>query len=227
MGQSKWLIILVTAVITAVVIGGGVYLWQNKEIQPAPTQQLEKKQEVRSLADCSKLGSSWTLFSNSGTSLSFCYKAPWGNPQLKEEAVDPKVGIGSTWFLTFPTAPSPMLGNQYPLISYQTLDYQLLGDTDAPPFSAWVSMDFNKSNSELARLFPDSQNATALKFTVNSRQVLKAKRDFVEPLSQERITPLDYFMPNVVIDGTSYNLHIIGALEQEADLDKLLNSMVF
>ena len=87
-------------------------------------------------------------------------------------------------------------------------------------------MDFSKSETELAYLFQD-ENAVTQKLTVKGKQVLKVNRDFVEPLSQERITPVDYFIPNVVINGTTYNLHIIGLSEQETDLNKLLESMVF
>ena len=218
-----------TAVITAIVVGGGVYWWQNKETQSALTQQVNQEPEVRLLADCSKLGSPWTRFENSGTSLSFCYKNSWGSPQLKQETLDPRGGKGSQWFITFPSAPrvKSVLGNQYPLINYESLDFQLTGDTDGTPFSAWASIDFNKSGSELARLLFSNENAAVKKLTVNGKQVLKVKSDLIEPLSQERITPLDYFIPNVVINGTTYNLHIIGGVEQEADLDKLLESMVF
>lgn len=221
MEQSKWSTIIVTAVITAVVVGGGVYLWQNKQAQPAPIQQVNQGQEARSLADCNNLGSSWTLFKNSGTSLSFCYKTMWGSTELKESGISPEAKVGTVYYISFSKSV-----NNYPLISYSTLDFQKLGDSDVSPVIDWSALNFNKNETELARLFPN-ENATAQKLTVNGKQVLKVNRDFIEPLSQERITPLDYFMPNVVINGTTYNLHIIGSPEQEADLDKLLDSMVY
>jgi len=221
MGQTKGSTIVVTAVIVAVIVGGGVYLWQNKQAQPAPTQQVNQGQEARSLADCSKLGASWTPFSNSKTSLFFCYKTPWGTTTLEETSISPKARKGTVYYVSFSKSV-----NNSPLISYSTLDFQKLGDSDVPPVIDWEALDFSKSETKLAQLFPD-ENATAQKLTVNGKQVLKVNRDFVEPLSQKRITPLDYFMPNVVINGTAYNLHIVGSPKQEADLEKLLDSMVF
>ena len=221
MEKGKWSTIIMTAVITAVIVGGGVYLWQNKKAQPVPMQQVNQEQEARSLADCSKLGSSWTPFSNNGTSLSFCYKNSWGATELKETGTSPEARVGTVYYISFSKSV-----NNYPLISYSTLNFQRLGDSDVPPVINWKTLDFSKSETELARLFTD-ENATAQKLTINSKQVLRVKRNFIEPLSQERITPLDYFMPNVVINGATYNLHIIGSPEQETDLDKLLESMVF
>ena len=228
MEKSKWSTIIMTAVIAAIVVGGGVYLWQNKEAQPVPAQQVNQEQEARSLADCNKLGSSWTQFSNSRTSLLFCYKNSWGGTELKETGISPGARVGTMYYISFSDAPAqPSVNNNpYPLISYSTLDFQTLGDSDVGPGMDWSALDFSKSETELARLFPD-ENATARKLIVNGKQILKVNRDFIEPLSQERITPLDYFMPNTIINGTSYNLHIIGSPEQEADLDKLLESMVF
>jgi hypothetical protein len=221
MEQSKWSTILVAMVTIAVIVGGGVYLWQNKQTQPTLAPQIEKEQEARSLADCNKLGSSWMLFSNSGTSLSFCYKTSWGTTELKETGISPEARKGTAYDISFS---KPV--NNYTLISYSTLDFQRLGDSDVPPVIDWKALDFSKNEIELARLFRN-ENATAQKLTVNGKQVLKVNRDFIEPLSQERITPLDYFMPNVVLNGTTYNLHIIGSPEQETDLEKLLDSMIF
>jgi hypothetical protein len=218
MGQTKWLIIFVTVVIVAIIVGGGVYLWQNKEAQPAQT--VNQEQKALSLADCSKIGSSWALFSNNGTSLSFCYKTSWGSTELKETGISPAARKGTVYYVSFSKSI-----NNYPLISYSTLDFQKTGDNDVPAIIDWKALDFNKSETELARLF--SENATAQKITVNDKQVLKAHSNFIEPLSQERVKSVDYFVPNIVINGTTYNLHILGSSEQEADLDKLLESMVF
>ncbi len=222
MGQSKWSTIIVTAVITAIIVGGGVYLWQNKQAQPAPTQQVDQGQEARLFADCSKLDSSWKLFSNSGTSLSFCYKTTWGSTTLKETSRSPEARVGTIYHISF----SKSVGN-YPLISYSTLDFKRLGASDVPEVMDWKSLDFSKNEIELARLLPADQNATAQKLTVNGKQVLKTHSDFIEPLAQERVKSVDYFMPNVIISGATYNLHILGSPEQEADLDKLLESMTF
>lgn len=222
MGQKQWSTIVVTAVITAVIVGGGVYLWQNKETQPAPTQQVSQEQEARSLADCSKLGSSWTLFSSSGTSLSFCYKTSWGGTKLKETEMSPEARIGTIYYISFSKSV-----NNYPLISYSTPDFQKLGDSDVPEIIDWKALDFNKSETELARLLPSDENAAAQKVIINGKQVLKAHSDFISPLSQTRIQSVRYFLPDVTINGENYNLSVLGSPEQEVDLDKLLESMAF
>ncbi|HBD05199.1 TPA: hypothetical protein DCZ32_01950, partial [Candidatus Uhrbacteria bacterium] len=148
--------------------------------------------------------------------------------ELKETGISPEAMVGTIYYISFSDAPAQPLvnNNPYPLISYSTLDFQTLGDSDVGPGMDWKALDFSKSETELALLFPN-ENATAQKLTVNGKQILKVNRDLIEPLSGERITPLDYFMPDVVINGATYNLHIIGSPEQEADLDKLLESMVF
>ncbi|HBD05208.1 TPA: hypothetical protein DCZ32_01995 [Candidatus Uhrbacteria bacterium] len=226
--KSNTVSVVLAIIITAVIVGGGVYWWQNKENQPVPTQQGNQEQEARSLADCSELGSSWTQFSNSGTSLSFCYRTSWGTTELKETRISPEAKVGTIYYISFSDAPAQPLvnNNPYPLIGYSTLDFQSLGDSDVGPGMDWKALDFSKSETELALLFRN-QNATVQKLTVNGKQVLKVHSDSIEPLSQKRVTPLNYFMPNVVINGTTYNLHINGSPEQEADLDKLLGSMVF
>lgn len=209
--------IVTTVFITTIVVSGGIYYFQKT--QPASMQQVEQKSEARSLTDCNKLGSSWTLSSNSGTSLSFCYKTSWGTSDLKETSISPEARKGTIYYISF----SKSVYN-YPLISYSTLDFQKLGDSDVPLVIDWKALDYSKSETELARLFPN-ENATVQKINVNGKQILKVNRDFVEPLSQKRVTPLDYFMPNIIINGTAYNFHMIGSPEQEADLEKLLESM--
>ena len=212
---------VLTVIITAIIVVGGVYLWQGKQVSSPPAQP-DEEQKVSSLADCSNLSSSWALFSGNETSLSFCYQSAWGDLTVKETGSSQEARTGTVYYLVFPNSV-----NNYPLISYSTLDYKRLGDSDVPPGLDWKGLDFDKSNSELALLFPDFENAIVQKFTVNGRQVLKVHRNFIEPLSQERITPVDYFMPDVTINGENYNLHIIFSPEQESDIDTLLETMSF
>lgn len=346
MGQKQWITVIVTAVITALIVGFSVYFWQNQETQITPVQQVETEQNVKtynssefqysfqypqewfltkgptteyqpevifvskeellegsdpdtelsvtinrsslednvrenlisregvsfagqaatkikftgdfgplatsilvqrdghvlvisydsddeddakiksildsfSFIDCSDLGSTWTLFSDEETTLSFCYKKSWGSTKLKESGISPEAKTGTIYYVSFTKSV-----NNYPLVSYSTPDFLKLGDSDTPMVIDWQALDFSKSDSELVKLFR-GENATVQKLTVNGKQVLKVHRDFVEPLSQERITPVDYFMPNVTINGETYNLHIIGSLEQESDMDLMLDSIRF
>jgi len=196
---------------------------ENKEAQLAPTQKAEEEQEARSLADCTNLDNSWSLFQSNKTSLSFCYKQAWGTPELKEGPVSKESYEGEIWFISFSKST-----NDYPLIRYRSKDFHMIGDTKNQSLSGafFANPDFSKSESELARLFLNT-NATAQKLIINGQQVLKVKRNFIDPVSYDHIQSLDYFIPNVAINGTMYNLDMSGLSEQESDLGKLLESMRF
>jgi len=183
---------------------------------------------VGSSIDCSKLGSAWTAFLSDETSLTFCYRFSWGNPEIAETGTNPSMRTGMVHHVSFPDAPhQPSVnGNRYPHISYSTLDFQILGDGDVPPILDWKELDFGKSEGDLAGLFSET-DAIVKKLSVNGKQVLQVKRDYIGRLSQEHVTPLHYFIPNVVINGTAHNVHVIGAVEQEEDLDLLVESMRF
>lgn len=215
--MSKTWKIIIAVVIIAVVAGGGVYLWRNKVTEPAS--------ETRSLADCSKLGTAWDLFSDNKTTLSFCYKNLWGIIGLKETEISPEARIGTSYYVSFAPKSGIYLPPFSPLISYETLDYRKTGDSDVPPEIAWKMLDFSKSETELALLVHPDEYATAQKLLVNGKQVLKLHRN--RNTVSGPFTSVSYFMPNVVINGTTYNLKITCAPEQEADVDKLLESMTF
>ena len=210
MEKGKWSKIIVTAIIVAVVGGGGIYLWQ-----------------ARSIADCSKLGTEWELFKNDRTSLSFCYKNIWGNPDFTESGIDQKRWVG-TFNSILPlrsVIDYKIKTNNFPMIVYSTLDFQLLGDNTTLPVVDWKESNF-KSDSELARLFPNDRISYTGKLTVNGQKVLKVYRNYTVPLPNDR-SQISYFMPNVVISEKAYNLYVTGFPEQESDIENLLESMHF
>lgn len=207
---------LFTFLLTAVLVG-----CTPVEVSEETVPETEEVEEVVAVADCSDLDDSWSLFFSSETSLSFCYKKDWGETKFKASGLSPEVQVGEVYYVSF----SKSINNS-PLVRYQTPDFQRLGDSDVPPGIDWTKLDFNKSDEELAELF-SGENPTLEKMEVNGKAVLKVHKDFIEPLSQERITPVEYFMPNVTISGNSYNLQIFGSSEIESDLDLLLGTITF
>ncbi len=201
----------------------------KQEGDTATKVDTQSEEEPKTLDTCGKIDSSLALYSNSTTSLSFCYKTSWGVPTVKETEISPESKIGTKYYISFIKLVNGKLVYDSPSISYSTLDFQLTGDRDGSPLmmGKWDTLNFSASETELAKLFVN-QNAVVQKLTTsNSVQAFKVKLDYIEPLSEERITPVHYLIPNIIINETKYNLHIVGSLEQEADLDKLLESMTF
>lgn len=240
MNKSKYVaqVAITVAIVIIVVLSYSIYLWKEitktqipvqqvvENIEPAQQPQVKEEKESQPLDTCGKIDSSLALFSDSTTSLSFCYKISWGTPKIEKSGVSPEAQIGTIYHITFTKIVNKNRVYDSPSISYSTLDFELTGDRDGSPFMGWSKIDFNINETELAKLFPN-QNAVVQKIIVNNKQALKVKSDFVHPLSEERITPLDYFIPHVIINETAYNLHIIGSSEQETDLDKLIESIIF
>ena len=209
--KNKLANIIIVSLIAAVLFSGGIYTWQNKNSVP----------EVTNVADCRKIGDSWDLFSSKETSLNFCYPNSWGQAEFKETSISPQLRNGTQYHISF----SESINNQ-PLISFSTLDFQRLGPSDALPPVNWSAIDFNKTASDLDQIFPN-ENSKTKKLIINGKQVLKVYRDFMDPLSQIRLENMNYFIPQVEISTIMYNLHILGSMEQESDLDKLLNTISY
>jgi len=203
--------IFITAFITIVLVGGGIYGLQTKN----------SIFEVTTIKDCNKLGDAWNLFSSKETSLTFCYPNSWGEAKHKETSISPQLRNGTQYHISFSESK-----NNQPLISFSTLDFQRLGPSDALPPVNWSAIDFNKTESELDEIFPN-ENSKTKKLNINGKQVLKVYRDFMDPLSQIRLENMNYFIPQVEINTTMYNVYILGSKEQESDLDKLLNTISY
>lgn len=203
--------IFITAFITIVLVGGGIYGLQTKN----------SIFEVTTIKDCNKLGDAWNLFSSNETSLTFCYPNSWGQAEFKETSISPQLRNGTQYHISFSESK-----NNQPLISFSTLDFQRLGPSDTLPPVNWSAIDFGKTESELDQIFPN-ENSKTKKLNINGKQVLKVYRDFMDPLSQIRLENMNYFISKVEMDKIMYNLHILGSTEQESDLDKLLNTISY
>lgn len=214
-------------VITALIAGGSVYYWQNKTIQPI-TDTTNGVVKLVSVADCSHLDNTWTPFSNNETTLSFCYKKDWGESNLEETSISPQFLTGTTWFVTFSEAPhlKSVLRNSYPLISYSTPDYKNTGDREGQDFD-WNSLDISNNNDEIAKLFSYADSVDIIKLDLNGNRAIKVKTELTEPFSEEFITPISYYVPNVTINNKPYNLQVMGGPEIESDLDTLIKTFNF
>ena len=72
------------------------------------------------IADCSKLGTEWTLFQNEDAPISLCYKKEWGEPQYKNKDAREGVQEGNVKYISFTKGDA--------LVSIKSEDYKLLGD---------------------------------------------------------------------------------------------------
>lgn len=182
-----------------------------------------KPKTLKPSDDCVELGFGWHGARGEGNSpLAFCYRGYWGETQWEETSISPEARIGTVYYVTFTDAVE-----SFPLISYETLDFEKTGDSDVPAIINWDKVDFNKSNSELAKLMVGDENVVAQKLEINGTMVLKITSDRPQWDSEELRPLVQYFVPKVSISGVEYNLHLIGSDQQEADLDKMMGSMSF
>ncbi len=220
--QAKTVFKLIVVIIAVII--GGMYVRGND--QPSEGQRMEESEKVvETVVSCEDLGEDWVLFSDGNTSLTFCYQKVWGDVIFEETLVDASMRSGTEWFITFsdePAAPSAINGKRLQL-SYATLDYKGADAGHGNAFD-WSALNFELDESELATLFTE-ENVVISKLSVNGKNVLKVKKDFVEPLTQQPAKSLDYYLPNITINETPHNLRIAGAIEQEAQLDMLVETI--
>jgi hypothetical protein len=164
--------------------------------------------------ECSNIGADWSSFSNSH-GVSFCYPTAWGKGSTDETGISPSARIGTTFYTDFDKGP-------FGLLAYSTMDFRKLGDSDVPDFD-WSIVDFTKSNADLKKAFHGTAVETTT-LTIAGRKVLRVQYDFLEPLGGDRWKSVDYYIPNVLIQGVAFNLHITAAPESLAAMEKLLET---
>jgi hypothetical protein len=220
--QREWLFLVIKIVGICLAVALVLYLGLGWYIDRQASTTVEHEQTTDQAVACGELDDSWALFQSDQTSLSFCYEKSWGKPSVKETSISPEARVGTIYHISFSAS-----DNNQPLISYSTPNYQRTGDSDVPRLIDWSQLDFSKSTTELAQLLPDSENSKAEKIIVNGKQVLKVYRDFLAMETEERITQFAYFMPDVIINGETYNLHITCSPSQEKQVDTLLQDLTF
>ncbi|MFH0988257.1 MAG: hypothetical protein V1763_02700 [Parcubacteria group bacterium] len=171
--------------------------------------------------DCARLPGQWSKFIAEDKSLSFCYADSWGAPTLSGSEVALSCRRGDVRYISFARS----IGNS-PLISYSTLDYALTCDRDAGPADIdWQKLGSASTEKELKDNVFFGSVTDVVKTKVNGLSVIKARLDYLDPLSEERVRSVGYFLPGIDIAGKKYNLHISGLPEQETSLDLLLSTM--
>lgn len=187
--------------------------------EEAYTDELEPKPFLREIS-CT---GDWGKFDGGMTSFSFCYSPDWGKATWAASGLSPEVMIGEVYYVTFEES-----GN--PIIAYETLDFEKTGDSDVGNFN-WSIVDFSKSEADLEKIMEGEnvtmtkENVVVEKMEVNGYNVLKVKSQLTSWDDGEKFTVVDYYIPEVNVAGTIYNLHMHGLEEKEAGLESVLKSM--
>ncbi len=234
MQKSTILMISLIVILTNIIVGGVVYCWKsqtNVVVYPgkgestnmtAPKAKVENKQD-KAIVNCEDLGEDWTLFNSDNTTLSFCYQPAWGRPMLKEIEIDPRARVGTMYYVDFVN----LRDKDRVLISYSTPDFEKTGSRDTSNVTDWSKLDFNEDSAQMVQLLSDSENAKGVKLMINNKQVFKMYQEVVFLGEEKKTGILEYFMPNVNIDGNLYNLSIKSSASMENEADKLLESLTF
>ncbi len=228
---------LLSIIITAAIVGGGVYSWQNDktilgeetvgEIEVGTEKNVndEITNETVRIFDCSELEDNWIEFSDVETTLHFCYRKEWGGMNLEETSTGSDYRIGTIWYVGTGTG-------GVPLVSYSTLDYERIGGGDVPNINFWDVVDIHQSEEQLSTAFTKLEaefDGTAIvkKVEVNGQPALKVYRKFIIPLTGGQSEMIHYFIPEVTINNSIYNLEIAGVYSLEDDIDTIAASVDF
>lgn len=198
-------------------------------LTPSTTKQeiskttINKAQKDKTITNCKSFGNSWELFTKANTTLSFCYQPVWGKVTIKEAQIDPNMKVGKMYYVSF----DKLKNKEHILISYSTPDFKRTGARDTWPDFEWSKLDFNKDVSQLVSLLPELINAKGLKLIANNKQVLKVNGEIQLMGDTTKTKMVDYFIPNVTINGKVYNLKIGSTAGMEDEADKVLESLTF
>lgn len=188
-----------------------------EEIQTAMEEQkaMMETPDVALTNACQALG--WSMWSSQGVPVGFCYPSSWGDASWKELGMSPETHQGEEYFVSFSEKKTP-------LISFETMDFKLLGDRDIPPLP-WNAFGPERTEAEiLSSLAGPIEGATRVsRMTLAGVPAWKVWVDRTV-LSGERFVGVEYYLPNVG-QGVRMNVHTSGSLDQEAELDALVQSM--
>jgi hypothetical protein len=221
---NPWIIGL-AVIITAIAVGGGIFLWQNRtaEITPSTTskQVVSKKtaEHPETKVECPQ---NWIIYESQN--LSFCYNNSWGTPKLTDETHKDgtgklfKIGFTNEKYTSVDNAPST------PQLWWETKDFApAVADYSTTCFEC---INFNQSESEIIKtLGYEEKNATAQKVSVDSKNALRVKTDYFEKMfDQGQINRLEYFVPNAFGD---YHLQAVVSYSKADELDTLMKNISF
>ncbi len=226
--------IILIIILSTIIIGGAVYCWQNRGNISVHSDKMEnndntvtslttKNKQDKAIINCEILGKDWELFSGDNTTLSFCYKSVWGKVRVKETEIDPRARVGTMYYVDFPN----LKDEDRISINYSTPDFKKTGSRDTSSVIDWSKLDFTKDSVQLVQLLSDSKDAKGVKLMINNKQVFKLYQEIMFLGEEKKTKTLDYYMPNVNIDGKLYNLSIKSSASMEDETDNLLESLTF
>ncbi|KKW41717.1 MAG: hypothetical protein UY92_C0014G0042 [Candidatus Magasanikbacteria bacterium GW2011_GWA2_56_11] len=221
---NPWTIGL-AVIVTVVVVGGGIFLWQNRNAETAPditsTRVVSEKtvERTETKVECPQ---NWTMYESQN--LSFCYNNSWGTPKFTDETH--KDGIGKLFKIGFANEKYTSVDNapSTPQLWWETKDFApAAADYSTTCFEC---INFNQSESEIIKaLGYENKNATAQKVSVNGKNALRVKTDYFEKMfDQGQISRLEYFVPNAFGD---YHLQAVVSYSKADGLDTLMKDISF
>lgn len=238
MSKKAWIAIAITSAVIVLILLAVIFLGlihrhrQNQLVDEATTteqvdEQTGEQTATGDAADeivaatCADLGDTWDTFAASEPTMTFCYLSSWGQPGFVMTTSTEQGREGEIYYIDFANTQ----GN-YPIISLSTLDYRNLGDSDIGPGISWRLIDFNKSETELEYLFVRSEDPNVEKMQIAGIDVMKVERNFDDPITGGRTTSIDYFIPDVMIDGEAYNVYVTCFPSQESAVEILLQTLL-
>lgn len=218
--------IVLTVIITALIVGGGVFVWQNKTIQktaelktPIVTNNSTESLDTTQ-TNCQQNGSEWTKYESQD--FSFCYIKSWGTPKLLDETH--KDGKGKLFHLAFANNENKNNVNSTPDIWWESKDFApAVSDYSTTCFKC---IDFNQDETQIIEaLGLKNKNATAQKLVVSGKKVLRIHLDYLEPeYEQGQINSLDYYIPNAFGD---YNFQVTIGYQKADEADTFIKTLLF
>ena len=223
-----WLILLI--IFFTILNATSIHLsekYKINKIEISETVQ-EKSQLKINQTDCTELGDNWlTLNLKDDVDLSFCYKKEWGKPNYKKYLGSKESRKGIDYAISF-------ISPNAPFITFKTLDFQLLGNTSAGPFTCFKCINFNLNEDELIKALnlteknfqTGGEKANSLnKIIINNRNALYIKKTGLD-FDQSTYESIEYHIPKI-LENNNYNLSITTKFGEEEDLQKLINSLIF
>lgn len=221
---NPWTIGL-AVVVTAIVVGGGIFLWQNKTADTTPSttskevvnEKIAEGPETK--VECPQ---NWTMYESQN--LSFCYNNSWGTPKFADETH--QEGKGKLFKISFANEKYTSVDNapSTPQLWWETKDFApAVADYSTTCFEC---INFNQSEAEIIKaLGYEGKNATAQKVSVNGKNALRVKIDYFEEMfDQGQISRLEYFVPNAF---GNYHFQAVVSYSKADELDTLMKNLFF
>lgn len=221
--------IVFAVVVTAIVVGGGMLIWQNKSANtitsPATLNSGSGKSpdEGSKLSQNTQIACAENLVSYDAQNFSFCYKVAWGAPKITDESHPD--GTGKLFHLTFANDEYRNNDHSTPDIWWESEDFSP-GSAQDYSLTCFTCIDFSKSEAEIIKALDlQNKNATIQKTSIDGKNALRIHRDYFEKMfEQGNINQLKYLIPNAF---AHYHFQVSIINNKAEDLDTFMKSISF